>query len=387
MEILLNRRTAVLRKRAVAAAKAFGPHAAAAVEAMLRACPAHQETPLVDLPALAGALGVGAVWAKDERGRMGLASFKALGGALAVLELAQAEAARRTGRAAALQALIGAGWPSDPPVFAAATAGNHGRSVAAGAALVGAQAMIFVYDGAPEDQVAAIAGHGATIVRIPGTYDDALAACRAQADAEGWTVVSDTAADANEDAPQRVQRGYAVIGAEMARQAPQPPTHLFVQAGVGGLAAALCAHARQAWRPAPRVVVVEPRTAACLKESARAGAPVTIALDGRTAMGRLECRSPSLAAWPVLAGLAKAFVAIDEAEAAAAVGQLAAAGLATSPSGAAGFAALRAAAADPQARRVLGLAADSRVVVVISEAPTAADLAARPLPSLQEPQP
>jgi diaminopropionate ammonia-lyase len=134
-----------------------------------------------------------------------------------------------------------------------------------------------------------------------------------------------------------VQRGYAVIGAEIARQAPQPPTHIFLQAGVGGLAAALCAHAHLAWRPAPRVVVVEPRTAACLLASARAGAPTTIALDGRTAMGRLECRAPSLAAWPVLAGLASAFLAIDEAEAAAAVRELAAAGLATSPSGAQGL--------------------------------------------------
>jgi diaminopropionate ammonia-lyase len=196
MDTLLNSPPAVVRRSALAAAKAFGPVAAADVEASLRTCPVHAETPLVDLPAVARALDVGAVLAKDERGRMGLASFKALGGALAVLELAQAEAARRTGRPAPLQALIGAAWPSHPPVFAAATAGNHGRSVAAGAAVIGARAMIFVHAGAPEDQVAAIASHGATIVRTPGTYDDALAACRAQADAEGWTVVSDTAAEA-----------------------------------------------------------------------------------------------------------------------------------------------------------------------------------------------
>jgi diaminopropionate ammonia-lyase len=128
--------------------------------------PSYAPTPLVELPKLAKQFGVGRLLVKDERSRFNLGSFKALGGAYAVWQLASRAAGPR-------------------PTFAAATAGNHGRSVAAGAAMVGARSVIFVYDGVPEAQIDAIKRHGAEIIQVPGYYEDALAACKDRAAAEG----------------------------------------------------------------------------------------------------------------------------------------------------------------------------------------------------------
>src|SRR5215211_277719 len=49
-----------------------------------RRLPGYEETPLVDAPGLADALGVGKVLVKDESSRLGLPAFKVLGASWAV---------------------------------------------------------------------------------------------------------------------------------------------------------------------------------------------------------------------------------------------------------------------------------------------------------------
>ena len=121
-------------------AETLGIAGADTVERFLAHRDNHQISPLHALPALAGELGLGAIHIKDEGLRLGLGSFKALGGAYAVFRLVLEEASRSLGRPVDVADLnrpdvraIAAGM-----TVACATDGNHGRSVAHGAQLVGA---------------------------------------------------------------------------------------------------------------------------------------------------------------------------------------------------------------------------------------------------------
>ncbi|RYF48111.1 MAG: diaminopropionate ammonia-lyase, partial [Cytophagaceae bacterium] len=200
----------------------------------------HRATPLHALPALAASIGVSSIHIKDEGQRLGLGSFKALGGSYAVIRLVLEEAGRRLGRTVDVSELA---TPEVRAVaqsmtFACATDGNHGRSVAQGAQLVGARAAIFVHSGVSDERVAAIARFGAEMIRVAGTYDDSVREAAQVAEEKGWTIVSDTSWPGYERIPGLVMQGYTTIVLEALRALPEPPTHVFVQSGVGGIAAA-----------------------------------------------------------------------------------------------------------------------------------------------------
>ena len=354
---------------------ALDARALAEVEALLAHCPAHRPTPLFALPALAGALGVASLDAKHEAPRFGLGSFKALGGVHAVIRLLLDEAGRRLGREVSAAELR---YPALREIAATqtvgcATAGNHGRSVAAGAKLVGCRAVIFVPSGASEARIAAIANLGAEVRRVAGNYDDAVAAAGRACAAEGWTVVSDTSWPGYERIPRLVMQGYTVMAAEALRALQAAPTHIFLQAGVGGYAAAVAAHVSLLGiRPLPRIVVVEPERAACLFESHRASASIRIAPGLPSAMGPLECYEPSLIGWRILARTASAFMTISEEDAVEAKQRLAAPlgtdpALPSSESGAAGLAGLIAACRMPPFREALGLDGEARILLFNTE--------------------
>jgi diaminopropionate ammonia-lyase len=335
-------------------------------------------TPLHSLPALAAELQLGAIHLKDEGFRLGLGSFKALGGAYAVVRLVLEEAARRLGRPVDFDAM------SSPQVRAVAagmtvtcaTDGNHGRSVAQGAQFIGAKAVIFVHGGVSESRVAAIARFGAQMVRVAGTYDDSVAEAARVGAQRGWTVVSDTSWPGYERIPGLVMQGYTAIVREALRALPAPPTHVFVQAGVGGVAAALAAHlAIVLGDKRPTFVVVDPARAACIFETARAGHPVKIPHGEPTVMAMLECYEPSPVAWRVLARVADAFMTVEDADAVAVMNRLARpAGddppIVAGESGGAGLAGAIRAATDPAIRAKLGLDGASRVFAVITEGAT-----------------
>jgi len=318
----------------------------AGVSSLLERCPAHAETPLLDLPALARRAGVAEVHAKDERDRMGLGSFKALGAAHAI-----ARAAR--------EAVVGEDWPHALAgwIFVTASAGNHGLSVAAGARVFGARAVIYLSETVPDSFASRLAGMGAEPVREGATYEDSMAAAEQAAERYGWVLLSDSSWPGYTEWPRRVMEGYLQIAAETARQLRVPPTHILLQAGVGGMAAALAANFRDAWGDAPRIIVVEPQAAPALIESIRAGRIVTTR-GPVSAMGRLDCKTPSMIALAGLAWDADLFVTLTEKEVAGAVASLAEIGLVTSPSGGAGLAALLSG---------LDLGSDARVLCFVSE--------------------
>ena len=343
-------------------AAAFDKKSAAELRALFAHAPGFKPTPLVRLNAITRHLGIGELWAKDERNRWGQGSFKALGGAYAVVALA-AEALHVTPAAI----FSGRAPKAANLTVAAATAGNHGRAVAFGAKLAGARAVIFVYGDVPRAHVAAIAELGAEIVTILGDYETACRAADETAARNGWIVVSDMARDGYTEIPHKIMQGYSVLAAEAAEQLPQPPTHLFLQAGVGGLAAPTAAYFANVVRPRPAIVVVEAATVPCLLESARLNELTRTPPAGATNLNRLDCPTPSSTTWPILRALAQGFVGVDNGIAAEAVALLKEEeGIATTPTGAAGVAGLLTLKQEP-AFAALGLARDSRVMIVLSE--------------------
>jgi diaminopropionate ammonia-lyase len=322
---------------------------AAGVARLLAQCPVHGESPLLDIPELAQRVGCARVFVKDERQRMGLGSFKALGAAHAI---ARAAADAVEGDAWA-DALLGG-------VFVTASAGNHGLSVAAGARIFGARAVILLSDTVPESFAARLAAMGAEPVRAGATYEESMEAAETVAAEKGWTLLSDSSWPGYTDWPLRVMEGYLQMADEAARQIPDPPSLVLLQAGVGGMAAAVAAHVRATWGDGPRIVVVEPQAAPALIESIRAGRIVTT--EGPvSAMGRLDCKTPSMIALAGLARDADLFVTLGEDEVARAVASLADMGLETSPSGGAGLAALLGGLETDPADRVLAFLSEGPV--------------------------
>ena len=356
----------------------FGPVAAEKALAMLRLHPSYRPSPLRSLGEVAATAGVRSVHIKDESGRFGLGSFKSLGGAYAVVCLALEEAGRVLGRPVLPGELL------DPDVRAVvrninvgcATDGNHGRSVAAGANLAGCQANIFVHEGVSPERIAAIARFGANVIEVDGNYDDAVAEAERVCHANNWIIVSDTSWPGYERIPRLVMQGYTAMVSEILDEIAELPTHVFLQAGVGGFAAAIAANLTlRSGTSRPKFIIVEPDRAACLLASNEADTPVKIAPVEPTVMAMLECYEPSMLAWDILSRLAEAYMTVRDPDAIAAMKQLARAENGRSrviagESGGAGLAGLLAAANDPQSRALLGLDANSRVLLFNTEGAT-----------------
>ncbi len=327
--------------------------------AEITAWPGYAPTPLHDLPP-----GPFARLAyKDESPRFGLRSFKALGGAYAVQKLAVMELSRAGVRTTGAELL--ASRAAGQLTVCCATDGNHGRSVAWGAQRVGARCVIFVHAGVSQARRDAISAYGAEVREVAGNYDDSVREAARAAEAHGWQVVSDTSYPGYTEVPRDVMQGYRLMAEEALAQMAEPPTHVFVQGGVGGLAAAVSVQLRAARVPAA-LVVVEPDQAACLLASAEAGAPVVVggALD--TLMAGLACGEPSLLAWQELERAAAAFMAVPDAAAVEAMRALRALGIEAGESAVAGLCGALLAAPGG----ALGLGAESRVLVFGTEGAT-----------------
>lgn len=329
--------------------------------ALLARCPLAAATPLHEYPDSARAFGVESLLLKDERARMGLGSFKALGAAYVIAR----QAARRMdgdgrerppGRDHMTHALDGS-------VYACASAGNHGLSVAAGARLFGAIAVIYLANSVPEAFADRLRRLDAEVVRPGGDYANAMAMVATDAERNGWTLLSDSSWPGYVDLPRQVMEGYLVMGVEVVEALAEPPTHIFLQAGVGGLAAAMTALFRDHWGDTPTIVIVEPDRAPALLDSIRAGRPMATT-GAASNMGRLDCKEPSHLALGALARGADHFVTVTDDQAAATVGRLAEHGFDTTPSGAAGVAALEHVGAQ---RDALGLTSESRILTFLSE--------------------
>ena len=183
--------------------------------------------------------------------------------------------------------------------YITASAGNHGLSVAAGASAFGAKAVVYLSHTVPEDFATRLTKIGATVVRAGENYEASMVAAQKAAADNDWVLLSDSSWDGYFDRPWRLMEGYTVMAAEIIHQIEHVPTHIYLQAGVGGLAGAMAACFRAAWGDAPMITVVEPAFAPALTNSIIEGKFVSTS-GPVSDMGRLDCKEASLIA---LAGL------------------------------------------------------------------------------------
>jgi diaminopropionate ammonia-lyase len=333
-------------------------------------------TPLWSLPGLASRFGLAQVCLKDESVRSTLGSFKVLGAPIALVRLIlrlfpdscfQVERVLSGAYRGQLQAFT----------VISATDGNHGRALAAAAQSVGCRCVIVLHAKVSREREQAIAAYGAKIVRIAGNYDDSVAVAARLAAENSWWVVSDTSYDAYEETPRDVMQGYASIAAEVCEQtAGLGFSHVFLQGGVGGLAAGVSSYLWERYgENRPLFVVVEPQQADCLYQSALTGDAAKASGSTDSLMAGLACGETSPLAWRFLRPCADYFMTIEDVEAVAAMRLLAAGGqdvpVVAGESGAAGLAGLAALCRDPRRAAQVGLNAESRVLLINTEGDTA----------------
>jgi len=327
-------------------------------------------TSLVELPALARLTGIGRVFAKLECERA-LGNFKSLGG-----RVAGTRAIARATAAAAFPAKTSANPTSkqQPIRLLCASDGNHGLAVAAAARDGGATASVYLSTSVNGARASRIEAVGGEIVWIQGTYDDAVRAAEQAAASGAGILVSDTSTDPDDIGLLDVMDGYRILANELRAQFAEDfntaPTHLFVQAGVGGLAAAMAQGLHDVMSGPRKMLVVEPEKAACVARALAEGRVAPVSGDLHTAAEMLSCGLASAHALRVLKRFDVQSVLLMESELIDAVSVLRDAGAPeTTPSGAAGFAGLLHAANNPALRAVCQLDDESRALFVITEGP------------------
>jgi diaminopropionate ammonia-lyase len=322
----------------------------------------YQETPVLERT-LTGAPAC-QLLVKDERSRLGLSSFKALGGIYAVARLIGKHWLSQTG-----QSLPASGY-RNPAVrelaasmtFVCASAGNHGLAVARGAAVFGAHARVHLAATVPEAFAERLRTEGAEVRRSGADYEASVALALEDAQASNSILLADGSWPGYFEAPALVMEGYTLLAEELRGNflaTASWPSQVYLQAGVGGLAAAVACMIRERWPVQPEIIIVEPSAAPCLRESVAAG-HMTRVKGPVSNMGRLDCKEPSLLALQVLRKTADRFITVSDEQADAAQRELALLGVDTTTSGAAGFAGLR----SDNGRQY----APDRILIIVTEA-------------------
>ena len=356
-----------------------------------RSWPHYQKTPLWRLEGQARALGLRDIWIKDESYRWGLRAFKGLGGTYAV--------GRCLARQLGLEgippyAVLTNRLAGRPPVtFATATDGNHGVGVAWAAAKLGQQAHVFLPRGSTAARLNAVTRAGGQVHASDLGYDDLVEWVALESLRQGWTLVQDTAWDGYTEIPMWIMQGYLTSMAEefLAPQAELAPTHVFLQAGVGSFAAAITAFLANVFGPAmPRIILMEPHSAACFYRTARSGEATLQSATGpiNTVMAGLACGVGSPIAWDILRPWVSAFVSLGDSVTEHGIRVLAQPcgsdpAITSGESGAVGMGMLSLIAQDPhyaQMREAVGLDAGSRVFLISTEGATDSDIYRRRVP-------
>ncbi len=240
----------------------------------------YSPTPLISLNKLNEKLKLNKIFYKDESKRFHLKSFKALGGAYAVEKIIKG---------------------NDKKVISAATAGNHGRSVAWGSQKNGLECKIFISEFVSESRAEVMRNFGADVIRVKGNYEDSLNECIKQSNQNNWQIVQDVAWEDYKLVPKLTMAGYSVMMKEISEQIKNEKiSHVILQAGVGGMAAAMVAGIVRYLDYIPQIIIVEPDSAACVLESIKKGKIEKISIDKESIMGGMSCGEVSLVPWEIL---------------------------------------------------------------------------------------
>lgn len=327
--------------------------------------PDARPTSLLELPALAQLAGVARVFVKVEAERP-LGSFKSLGGMMAGI--------RALAKASGVDARELISDPADRnlPRLICASEGNHGLSVAAAANKAATRATVYLPREVSPIRAARIEAFGAELVRVSGTYDDAVLAAEAAAARGEGILISDTSNDTDCPVVNDVMAGYGMMARELIDQfresGRERPTHLFVQAGVGGLAAAMVEGLQPLFRAPGKSLVVEPEAAPCVAKAMQVGEPTLIAGDLHTSASMLACGMASAPALRILQRHSVSSVLVSDVQLRVATAELASAGgPATTESGATGLAGLLRVSARPELRARHQLDYESVALLIATE--------------------
>ena len=240
----------------------------------------YSPTPLISLNKLNDKLKLNKIFYKDESKRFHLKSFKALGGAYAVEKIIK---------------------ENDKKVIATATAGNHGRSVAWGSQKNNLECKIFISEFVSESRAQVMRSFGADVIRVKGNYEDSLNECIKQSKKNNWQIVQDVAWEDYKLVPKLTMAGYSVMMKEVSEQiTSEKISHVILQAGVGGMAAAMVAGIARYLDHIPQIIIVEPDSAACVLESIKKGKIEKISIEKESIMGGMSCGEVSLVPWEIL---------------------------------------------------------------------------------------
>ena len=240
----------------------------------------YSPTPLISLNKLNEKLKLNKIFYKDESKRFHLKSFKALGGAYAVEKVIKG---------------------NNKKVISTATAGNHGRSVAWGSQKNGLKCKIFISEFVSEARAEVMRNFGADVIRVKGNYEDSLNECIKQSNQNNWQIVQDVAWEDYKLVPKLTMAGYSVMMKEISEQIKNEKiSHVILQAGVGGMAAAMVAGIVRYLNYIPKIIIVEPDSAACVLESIKKGKIEKISIHKESIMGGMSCGEVSLVPWQIL---------------------------------------------------------------------------------------
>ena len=252
----------------------------------------YSPTPLIELNKLSKELNLNKIYYKDESKRFNLKSFKALGGAYAVEKVSKG---------------------NKNIIVATATAGNHGRSVAWGAKRLGLECKIFISEYVSDARGQAMADLGADVIKVSGNYEKSLIECIKQSTNNNWQIVQDVAWKDYMLVPKYTMAGYSVMMKEIVDQIKSDQiTHIILQAGVGGMAAAMVAGIARYLDNIPVTIVVEPDSAACVLESIRTGKIEKIDIKRESLMGGMSCGEVSLVPWEILKNSVKYCISLPD---------------------------------------------------------------------------
>ena len=252
----------------------------------------YSPTPLLKLNKLNEHLNFGEIYYKDEDKRFDLKSFKALGGAFAVNKIANEK---------------------KNPIISTATAGNHGRSVAWGSQRLGLKCKIFISEFVSESRAEAMRELGADVIRVKGNYDASLKECIKQSNQNKWEIVQDVSWDGYKEVPKLIMAGYTIMVKEIIDQIKGDSfTHVFLQAGVGGMAAAMIAGFAKFSNNIPKFIIVEPENANCVFQSIQNNKPTSVNIIKETIMGGMSCGDVSTVAWEILKNSANNCLTISD---------------------------------------------------------------------------
>ncbi len=334
----------------------------------------YKATPLHSLDSLALKVGVNKIYYKDEHHRFGLKSFKALGGAYAVARLLIEELKKKGIDANSKDLIDRTYYPITKEItVSCATDGNHGKSVAWGANMFGCKCEIFIHSLVSENRKNEIEKFGANVTRIDGNYDDSVKIASETAKEKKYFVISDTSYEGYTEIPKNVMQGYTVMVNEALEQMKEKPTHIFLQGGVGGMAAAVVSFCQEIYgKDSPKFIIVEPKNADCLFQSAKQGKPAVVEGQLETIMAGLSCGEVSLLAWDILKNSIFAFVTVED-DCIAPTMQLLANNetpIIAGESGVAGLAGFLIIANDEENRKQLGIDKNSKILFFGTEGDT-----------------